>query len=73
MIRFSHGSKTGKELHDDRSESTNAKSVIRLDIGYITDEVRTQAEMEKYNPIGHIPIPQQSQHDQDKHLFQKLL
>ena len=38
-------SRTGQEPHDDRSESTNAKSVICLDIGCITDEVPTQAEI----------------------------
>ena len=41
------GSKTGEELHDDRTGSTNAMSVIRFDIGCITDEVPTQAEIEK--------------------------
>ena len=33
MIPLYDGSKIGEELHDDRSESTNAKSVIRLDNG----------------------------------------
>ena len=44
MFHFSDGSKTGDELHDERSECTNAKSLIRLDIGRIADEVLTQAE-----------------------------
>ena len=35
MIPLYDGSKTGEELHDDRSESTNAQSVICLDIGCI--------------------------------------
>ena len=39
MIPPTDGRKTGEELHDDRSESTNAKSVICLDIGCITDEL----------------------------------
>ena len=41
MIALSDGSKTGEELHDDRSEITNASSVIRLHIGCITVEVTT--------------------------------
>ena len=45
MIPLSDGSKTGEELRDDRSERTDAMSVIRLDIGYITDEVPTQADI----------------------------
>ena len=45
MIPLSDGSKTGEELHDDRSDNTNAKSVICLDIGCITDVVPTQAEI----------------------------
>ena len=46
IIPLSDGSKTVEELHVDRSESTNVKLVIRLDIGCITDEVATQAEIE---------------------------
>ena len=45
MIPLSDRRNTGGELHDDRSESTNAKSVICLDIWCITDEVPTQAEI----------------------------
>ena len=33
MIPLSDGSMTGEDLNDDRSESANAKTVIRLDIG----------------------------------------
>ena len=35
----------GEELHEVHSESMNANSVIRLDIGYIADEIPTQAEI----------------------------
>ena len=59
MIPLLDGSKTGEELHDDRSEGMNAKAVIRLDIGCITDEVPTQAGIEKYITIGHIPLTKQ--------------
>ena len=45
MIPDSDGSITGDEPHDDRSESTNVKSIIRFDIGCITDDVLTQAEI----------------------------
>ena len=45
MIPLSDGSKTGEELHDDRSESTNSESVISLDIRCTTDGVLTQAEI----------------------------
>ena len=45
MIHLSDGSRTGQDPHDGRSESTNAKSVICLEIGCITDEVPTQAEI----------------------------
>ena len=45
MIPLSDGSMTGEELNDDRSGSTNAKSVIRFDIGCITDEVPTHAKI----------------------------
>ena len=46
MIPHCDERKTGEELHDDRSESSNAKSFIRQDIACITDDVRTQAEIE---------------------------
>ena len=59
MIKLSDRSKTGEELHDDCSESTNVKSVIRLDIGCIAAKVHIQAELEKYITIGHIPLPKQ--------------
>ena len=72
MIPLSDGSKTGEELHDDRSESTNAKSVIGLYIGCITDEVPTQAEIEKYITIGHIPLPKQFPNDLDKQAFPEI-
>ena len=38
MIPPSNGCKAGGEIHDDRSESRNAKSVNLLDIGCTTDE-----------------------------------
>ena len=59
MVPFSDGSKTSEELHDDRSESRNAKSGIRFDIECITDEVPIQAKIEIYITIGHIPLPTQ--------------
>ena len=55
MIHFSDGSKTGKELYYDRSESMNTKSFIRPDIGCITDEVPTQAEIKIYITVAHNP------------------
>ena len=45
MIPLSEERNTGEELHDDHFESTNAKSVIRLDIGCITDELPSQAKI----------------------------
>ena len=59
MIPHSDGNKTGQELNDDRSEGTNAKSVILLYVGCIIYEVLSQAEIEKYIAIGHIPLPKQ--------------
>ena len=49
MSPLSDGNKTEEELHDDRSVSTNAKSVVRFDIGCITDDVPTQAEKKNYH------------------------
>ena len=72
MIPLSDGSKTEEELHDDRSEHTNAKSVDRLDIGCITDEVPTQAEIEKYITIGHIPLPKHCTTDLDKQTIPEI-
>ena len=72
MIHLSAGSKTGEQLHDDRSESTNAKSVIGLDIGCITDEVPTQAEIEKYITIGRIPLTKHFPNDPDKHALPEI-
>ena len=59
MIPFSDGSKTGEELHDDRSESTNAKSIIRIDIECIRNKFPTRVEIDKYITIGLIPLPNQ--------------
>ena len=70
---FSAGSKTGKELHENRSESINAKSVIGLDIGCITDEVPSQAIIEKYITIGHIPLPKQFPNDSDNQTFPEII
>ena len=72
MYPLYDGSMTGEELHHDRSEFTNANTVIRLDIGCITDEVPTQAEMEKYIAIGHISLPKQLPNDLDKHTFPEI-
>ena len=47
MIPLSDGSKTGEEPHDDRSDNTNAKSVIHLDIWCISYDVPTQAKIQK--------------------------
>ena len=69
MIPLSDGSKTGEELHDDRSESGNVKSVISLDIGCITYDVLTQAEIEIYITIGHIPQAKQFPHDLNNQAF----
>ena len=63
MIPLSDGSRTGEELHDDRCESTTAMSVIRLDIGCISVEVPTQAEVEKHITISHIQLPIQFPND----------
>ena len=72
MNPFSDGSKTGEALHEDRSESTNPKLVICLDIWCITDEVSTQAEVEKYITIGLIQLPRQFQNDLDKQAFPEI-
>ena len=72
MIHPSVGSKTGEELHDDRSECTNAESVIRLDNECITDDVPTQAEIDKNITIDHIPLPKQFPNDLDKQAFPEI-
>ena len=72
MIPIGDGSKTGEELPDDRSESMNAKTITRLDIGCITDEVPTQAGVEKYITIGHIPLTKQFPNDLNKQVFQYI-
>ena len=72
MIPFCGGNETGEEIHDDRSKSTNAKSVIGLDIGCITGDVPTQAEVEKYITICHIPLPKQFPNDLDKQPFPEI-
>ena len=64
---------TGEELHDDRSECTNAKSVIRLDIRCINDEVPSQTKIVNYITIGHIQLPKQFQMTWTSKLFLKLL
>ena len=73
-ISLSDGSKN-EELYENRYESTeciNATSVIGLDIGCITDEVPTPAEIEKYTTIGHIPLPKQFPNDLDKQTFPEI-
>ena len=72
MFSLSDGSKTGEELHDERSESTNAKTLIRLDIGCITDEGPTQVKIEKCITIGHILLPRQSSNDPNKQAFPEI-
>ena len=72
MIPLSDESKTGEELHDDRSKSTNAMSVIYFDIGCISDEIPTQAELLKYATIGHSRLTKQYPHDLDKQAFPEI-
>ena len=72
MIPLSDGYETGEELHDDRSESMNAKSVIHLGIGCITDEVLTQVEIKKYISISHIPLTKHFPNNLDKQAFHEL-
>ena len=72
MIPLSDGSRTWGDLHIDRSESTNAKSVTCLDIGCITDEGPIQAEIEKRITIGDIPLPKQFTFDLDKQSFPEI-
>ena len=71
MIPLSDGSKTEEELHDDRSDA-NAKSVIRLDIGRITDEVPSQAEINKMYYHRSHPTTKQSPHDLDKQALHEI-
>ena len=72
MIPLSDGNKTGEELLGDRSLSANAKSVIRLDVGCITDEVPTQGEMENILPSFTSLYPNNFQMTWKNKLFQKL-
>ena len=74
-ISLSDGSKN-KELHENGYETTkciSATSVVGLDIGCITDEVPTPAEIEKYITIGHIPLPKHFPNDQDKQSFPEIV
>jgi len=61
----------GEGLHHHRFESANTKSVNGVHTAYITDEVPTQAEIEKYINIGHIPLPTQFRNDLDKQCFSR--
>ena len=71
MNHLSDGSKTGKALHDDRSESTNPKLVIPLDIGRNTDEVPTHAEIENILPSVSSHYPNNFKMTGTNKLFQK--
>ena len=58
-----------EKLHSGCSDRKNVKSTVGLDIGCVTNEFPSQAEIEKYITNGHIPLLKQFPKDLNNKTF----